>query len=480
MKMNGIDYYLNYKNYFIIFIIITLVGMYSLFLTKNYESPMNEIIILVISLIAGTLSIAYYINTKNIYKTAIIVILLFGLMFVFLSPVGTVPDEKSEMVISEMTSRGVLFPEYVNHNNEIGFQTIGSIANLPTKKTVLTTDWDNKNINYTLVVSNSTGGNNVFYSHVAQAVGIGLAKILNLNNIFLLWFARICNLLLYAGLCGIAIKKTPILKMQMAVIACFPLSIITAASASSYAFVYSFALIVISYLLNMYKSKTHFLTKKNMVIYTILVLILSIVHLIFGLLILLLFIVPKDNFKEINDNYLKFLSVIFIIITVGLWLKLSNSTIITSQLNYILSDSKTIVSLIKFPNQISGQVSSASTIFKLTLPFFNYMYLIFIVLLSVLYPMNDYLSKNRRVFLGLLLLITVLGSFLIKYFFLSNGVINPLDIKVDIKDYLPILVLLPLVFNINNEKIKNIDLIVITSVISFVSVMVIFISTAFY
>ncbi len=478
--MKGIDYYLNYKNYFIIFIVITLVAMYSLFLAKNYESPMNEIIILVISLIAGTLSIAYYINTKSIYKTAIIIILLFGLMFMFLSPAGTVPDEKNEMVISEMITRGVLFPEYVNHDNEVGFQTIDSISNLPTKKTILTTDWDNKNINYTIVISNSTGGNNVFYSHIAQAVGVGLAKILNLNNIFLLWFARICNLLLYAGLCGIAIKRTPILKMQMAVIACFPLSIIIAASASSYAFVYSFTLIVISYLLNMYKSKNHFLTKKNVIIYAILVLILGIVHPVFGLLILLLFIVPKDNFKGVNDNYLKFLSVIFIIITVGLWLKLSNDTIISSQLNYILSDPKTMISLIKFPNQISNQVASASTIFKVTFPFFNYMYLIFIVLLSVLYPINESLSRNKRIFLGLLLLIMVLGSFLVKYFFLSNGIINPLDVKVDVKDYLPILVLLPLVFNINNERIKNIDLIVITSIISFVSIMIIFISTIFY
>ena len=229
------------KNYFLIFIILTILCTVILFTKVNYSSPGKEIIILLITLIIGCISITSFIKDKEIHKTAVIIIILFGLMCVFLSPIGSVSDEVEHFTRAEITSQGVLFPEYISENNTQGFLTIHSTSsNIDRDKTIFQTDWDTQKINTTEVLSNSAFQQNPFYVYIAQAIGIELAKILNLNNIYLLWFARICNLLLYAGICGIAIKKTPMLKVPMAVIACFPLSIIQAASCSCDAFIFSF------------------------------------------------------------------------------------------------------------------------------------------------------------------------------------------------------------------------------------------------
>ena len=104
---------------------------------------------------------------------------------------------------------------------------------------------------------------NPFYLYLAQAIGIDLAKLLNLNQISMLWAGRLFNLLLYASFTFIAIKKTPILKVPMAVVATFPLAIVQAASFSSDSFIFSFSFIVIAYLLYMYKAKEGSLTKKE-------------------------------------------------------------------------------------------------------------------------------------------------------------------------------------------------------------------------
>ena len=53
-----------------------------------------------------------------------------------------------------------------------------------------------------------------------------------MNVIWMLWLGRIFNLILYAGLISLAIKKTPVLKMPMLAVACIPISIYQAASLS--------------------------------------------------------------------------------------------------------------------------------------------------------------------------------------------------------------------------------------------------------
>lgn len=488
------------KNYFLIFTILTILCTILLFSEANYSSPMKELIILVITLIIGCISIASYIKDKKIHKTAIIIIILFGLMFVFLSPIGSVSDEVEHFTRAEITSQGVLFPEYITQNNTQGFLTIDSTShNVDRDKTIFETDWDSQKVNKTEVLSNSAFQQNPFYSYIAPSIGIGIAKILNLNNIYLLWFARICNLLLYAGLCGIAIKKTPILKMPMAVIACFPLSIIHAASCSCDAFIFSFTLIVIAYLAHMYKSKDYSLTKKHILIYTILVLILGLSKVTFGALILLILIIPKNKFKNPNDYYLGIISIIFILSCLICWSKFyavdgithswrkgyfrKNHVNSKEQLSYMLSHPQVITTFAQIGNQIPNQVEALSrfyseySIFSL----FNYVYAIFAALFVLFYPIKEKFNINRRVFIAFTLAIIIFGTYIVQYLtWAPVGSSNLIETGVVPRYFLPTLVLLPLIFNINNKEIKNKELIIVTTITIFLSSSVMFIATMLY
>ena len=489
-----------YRNYFLIFIILTIFAALCMFSQENYASPLKEIIILFITLVIGTVSIATYIKDKEIYKTAVIIILLFGLMCVFLSPIGSVSDEVEHFTRAEITSQGVLFPEYVTQDNVSGFITMESTSSsVPRDHTIFETDWDTQKINYTHVISNSAFQQNPFYVYIAQAIGVELAKILNINNITLLWFARICNLLLYAGLCGIAIKKTPILKMPMAVLACFPLSIIQAASCSSDAFIFSFTLVVIAYLAYMYKSKDSSLTKKHILIYTVLVLILGLSKVTFGALILLILIIPKSRFKNPNDYYLALASILIVLLCLLAWSKFyavdgithswrkglfkRNHVNSAEQLSYMLSNPQAIVTFLQIGDQLPSQVNALTRFYSEypTFALLNYVYFIFGMLFAFFYPIKEKISKNNRIIIALTLFIIILGTYIVQYLtWAPVGSANLLDAGVVPRYFLPALILLPLIFNVNNKKFKNQELTIITCITIFLSSAIMFIATMLY
>lgn len=488
------------RNYFLAFIILTIFTALCLFTKDNYSSPLKEIIILFVALIFGIVSIASYVKERKIHKTAVIIIILFGLMCVFLSPIGSVSDEVEHFTRAEITTQGVLFPEYITQDNVSGFKTIESTSSsVPRDHTIFETDWDTQKINFTEVISNSAFQQNPFYVYIAQAIGIELAKILNLNNISLLWFARICNLLLYAGLCGIAIKQTPMLKMPMAVIACFPLSIIQAASCSSDAFIFSFTLVVIAYLAHMYKSKDSSLTKKNILIYTVMVIVLGFSKVTFGALILLVLIIPKEKFKNPNDYYLALVSIVIVLLCILAWSKLyavdgithswrsgmfkRNHVNSTEQLSYMMSNPQAIVTFAQIGDQLPSQVNALTRFYSeyQTSAFLNYIYFILAMLFALFYPIKENLSKNKRLIIAFTVAIIILGTYIVQYLtWAPVGSISLLDAGVVPRYFLPVLVLIPLIFNVNNKKFKNQELTIITCITIFLSSAIMFIATMLY
>ncbi|MBE6504800.1 MAG: DUF2142 domain-containing protein [Methanobrevibacter millerae] len=481
------------------FIIITLIATFSVFSIKNYLFPYKELLVLIYVIISGVISLLYYFKTKSIHRTAVIIILLFGIMFVFLSPINSISDEKEHLIRSEITSRGVLVPEYITQGNESGFISIDSIKNSPKYISIYETDWDSGKINETEVLIASSFEQNPFYAYIAPAIGIGLAKLLNLDNIWLLWLGRICNLLMYATLCGIAIKKTPMLKLPMAIVACFPLSISQAASISCDCFIFSFTFIAFAYLFHMYKSKN--LSKRNIIIYTSLVLILAISKITFASLILLLFFIPKENYKNEKYYLLSFLSLTIIFGITLIWSKYfamnsllhswrsivfeQNNVNATLQMQHILNNPlEGIIPFLHMGDQIPHLVNNLSKLYikNDSFPLFNYFYSIFALFFCLFYPVKEKISSKSKIILLLTLLILLFGTYFVQYLtWAPVGAIN-LDLtEVMPRYFLPTCVLLPLIFSINkNKKIKNLHTISFTIIVSSLSSVAMFFVSMFY
>lgn len=340
---------------------------------------------------------------------------------------------------------------------------------------------------------------NPFHMYVAQAIGLGLAKLLDLNNIWLLWLGRLCNLIMYATFCGIAIKKTPMLKLPMSVVACFPLSLIQAASISCDSFIISFSFLAFAYLLHMFKSKN--LSKKEIAIFTLFILILGLSKVTYAALILLLFFIPKENYENECDYYLSFLSLIIVLGVVLAWTKFyavdsllhswrsvvfaQKNVNATLQLNYILTEPfKASIPFIQIYNQIPNLIDNLSKVFIKydSFPLFNYIYTMFAVIFILIYPIEEKISRKSKIIIAITLLIIFFGTYFVQYLtWAPVAATNLVEAGVYPRYFLPLCALLPLIFSINNNReIKKLNSVTITIILSSLSSIAMFIVELFY
>ena len=119
------------KKYILIYLAIICIFSVCFLKPEDYLSPFFEIGILALIFIIGSSCIYYYTkNEDNLHKVAFLIILLFGITCVFLTPINDVSDEQEHFVRSEIVSTGQLSTTYVPIPNttQNGYQTINSIT----------------------------------------------------------------------------------------------------------------------------------------------------------------------------------------------------------------------------------------------------------------------------------------------------------------------------------------------------------------
>lgn len=497
------DKILNSKKYWIIYMILILLASLSMMSIENYLHPKMEIAIILILSILGIFCISYYSehNDKNFYKTAFIVILTFGIICSFLTPICYSPDEVEHFVRSEMTSRGEFIPIYENES----FLTIQSTLDLinDSKETVDTgfdridmleasifrTDADTKPINHTLVEYPSAFAQNPFFGYLPQAIGMLIAKLFDLNAIWLLWLGRIFNTLLYASLIGLAIKKTPILKVPLFIVSIIPLCIFQVTSLSIDSMINGLAILAIAYFFYMYKSPNNSITKREILTFALLGLLLGMCKLTYFAFIFLIFFVPREKFMNKKHWYYSILTIIIVGAVSLIWTKFYanpgffesfrsnywaiNNINSTDQISYILSHKKeTIIGILNIPQYFDVDLLFNSR--SLWFNKFNSFYLMFLGAVCLLYPKEKFSILNR---VGALLVCFIIyfGTYL--SFLLTWTPVGHLDTigGVQPRYFLPLFGLFPFIFGINNNEqdTASIDEYLIVVSLAFLAIMLI-------
>lgn len=351
---------------------------------------------------------------------------MFGLITAFVIPIDTVSDEYEHFTRAEMTSRGVLFPEYVDGS----YETISSLPNFyqnSVDKTVFEVSGDTAKINYTLAKTDSAFEQNPFYGYIFSAIGIGIAKLLDLNVIWMLWLGRIINVVMYAGLVSLAIKKSPILKIQLFAIACLPVCLFQAFSVSIDSFIAGLGIFAIAYFCRMYVDK---FDRKDVLIFAGLCLLVGLCKLPYLALILLLLFLPKDNFNEKNYYVYCILSIVALSVIAILWSRfyatpalahswrgeffIQNNVSISGQLSYISSNPQNfIVEIFHLFNSIPYIFTGFFNFYSYTIengeycasPFISILLTFFLVFIS-LYPSDKEINLKSRI--GVLLTFIVI------------------------------------------------------------------------
>ena len=129
-----------------------------------------------------------------------------------------------------------------------------------------------------------------------QAIGILIAKVLQLDAIWMLWLARIMNLICYALGVGLALKIAPKLKMSLFFVSALPMSVHQAASCSPDAFVNMSAILLIAFFLYLYCSEQDIIMRKHLNIYLVLCILVTLSKMTNVFMAGLILLIPNNRF----------------------------------------------------------------------------------------------------------------------------------------------------------------------------------------
>lgn len=496
------------KWFFLIFLIFLISFVFYQNTVNDIHMKLTLAFLLFLFIIGCLLLMLIRHENLPIYKTAFLIILIFGLICAFLTPICTISDECEHFVRSELTSHGDLIPvfDYHDGDDEKTYQTIKSVEVAHPKEysgiTVFKTDWDTQKINNNPGIYGSAFAQNPFYGYIPQAIGIFLAKILNLNNIWMLWLGRLCNLIMYTSICAYAIKKAPIYKTALLVVACLPLAIFQAASLSIDATVNSLGLLIIAYFLYMYCKEENTLSKKDIAIFLAICLLTSLTKVTFLAFALLIFLIPKNRFKSNKTRYFSALGFLITSALVGLWSKLYanevllNSWRASSFITRNVNPNEQIIYILQNPATFLFNLFSIANIKKVFESYFFFghggfcmyqssflavMFAVFFIIFCFAYPNNERISKKVRAGLFILVVILFYGTAVVQY--LTWCPIGSTTIEGIYGRYLiPLLAFGPMIFNINKRDInqEKCKTLLITLSISFISCMILLTLMTFY
>lgn len=465
-------YIKNYKS-LSIFIVLFLVLLTYFFISSNSIHPnlLLRIVLIGVMFISGI----YIVNnsSKDLYKIAFIVLLVFGLITVIFNPIMLVPDEAEHYARADLTASGVLIPDYVEgHGYSIG-ENIFQLS-FSRNLTFLDDTPAFDSISHNLTDYHSCFSQNPFYGYLLSGLGVFLTKLLDLSVIWSLWLGRLFNFLFYLVICVYSIYRSPKYKMGLFVVSALPVALSQGASFSIDFLIISLLILATSSLVKMYTSRVDF---KELVLFFILILLVSLIKVPYVLFVFLILIIPRENFENSRVYGLSLILPVIILIVCSFW-----SLFYTSgQLLYSYRGEYFIQENVNTSAQLNFLFSNPFNILKvlsniiLTLPsdcigFFKFyhgvwinsifpisiLYTIFFIFFSLFYPIGIKLDKKARLVGFIIVSLIFLGLNVVQY--LSWTPVGLFNVEgMQSRYYIPLLLFLPMVFNLNISKDEFLD-----------------------
>ena len=481
---------------YLIFIAVTCASTLSM---KNLADPRFEIAAFAITAVLGMCCITYYFmhdSADELYKVAFAIIICFGIISALVVPIVDVSDELEHLTRAEITSQGVMFPEWhggehnldqlYNHtntgryssklNDDVGFETIQSHMFFLNNRenTVFDTPHDTDKINHTPILDGSSFEQNPFYGYLPQAIGVFLAKLFDMNVIWMLWLGRIFNLICYAGLISLAVRKAPALKIPLLAVACIPISIYQAASVSIDSMIIGLGILAVAYFIYLYKAEEKSLDTKEIAIFCGISLLLGLCKLPYLAFVFLILLVPKKNFK--NENAIKYMILGILIVGAAgvLWSTYSEPALMHSwrsklnnvdaslQLHYLASHPIKILYFFKqiFTFNLASVLNGFFNFFAANSPdhyadnytFITILIWIFLAATLLFYPNKTEFDFKTRFGSLVILLIVYVGTCFIQL--LTWADVGHMTLGVSTRYFLPLFALLPIIVSV---KLKILD-----------------------
>ncbi len=302
---------------------LLLVLLLSIACLQWYRSPSDEP--------GGWIAKIRRIFTLTLEKTFFFTVLSFGLLYVFVLPPLSAPDEISHYISAYQLSNTLLGQpsnadsghvlirsedlaiedvekEYRLTENHAGNRVVFSKSNKEEPSVVLSQTLDEADYDYIynhfhylddgqndLAISEFPPVRTVPIPYLASALGISLARVMNLGSIYLLFFGRLFNLAAIVILMTIAIRILPLYKEILFGVCLLPMSLHLAASYSYDGFIFAMYALFFAYILHL-RFTANTVKIRDLVCITLLLVLVSPCKMVYAPLALLAFLVPKEKF----------------------------------------------------------------------------------------------------------------------------------------------------------------------------------------
>lgn len=238
---------------------------------------------------------------------------LFGGMFVSVNPPLQNPDEYYHFQKSIDVSYGNLSPFYLRTDKNI-YELTGPKTIMESEEKIIYAN-TMKSDSYKEELKKmsmreetarvkSTGGFHPFIAYIPQTLGVLLARLLGMNVLNTLYFARMMNVLLYGVLGYWTIKRIPIGKHIIFALALTPIAISQAASASTDGLCNMLAFLFLAYVLDYTFTEREDLGIKDMLPLAGILIGLAFCKYLYAVIGILVFLIPMKKFGNAK-NYWK-------------------------------------------------------------------------------------------------------------------------------------------------------------------------------
>jgi uncharacterized membrane protein len=355
-----------------------------------------------------------------------------------------------------------------------------------------------------MILDGSSFEQNPFYGYLPQALGVFIAKLFDMNVIWMLWLGRIFNLICYAGLISLAIKKTPVLKIPLLAVACIPISIYQAASLSIDSMIIGLAILTIAYFIYLCKAEPDSLETREIAIFCALSFLLGLCKLPYLAFVFLLLFIPRQNFKNKNVLYYMLLGIFIVGILGVLWSTYSTPALMhswRSKLN-LVNPSLQLQYLMDHPRQIGRffiHIFTHDLNFTLN-GFFNFfgantanhysdhytfitiLIWAFLAVTLVFYPNKVKFGYKERLGALIVALIVYVGTCFIQL--LTWADVGGITLGISTRYFIPLFAFLPIIVSLKISKPvwfkDNFDNYAMVFIIGFMATLILAFATKYY
>ena len=462
----------NYK-YILLSFILIIISLFTLRtkLDMIASLSMHRYLLYIIIILVGLLLSfgIFYAFKKNfkIEKIFLTIVIPIGIMYMFIIPIGRVPDEQNHFYRAYEISKGY----FTSLKIETG--RAGNYFSSNFKYVLdVNNNYDKELKNMNLKVDDTkefyiftNTSLYAFVSYLPQTIGIKIGSILNLPIFWIAMLGRITNFAFWVLLMYFSIKKMPFKKLSILVICFLPMMLQEAVSLSADTITIGMSFFLISYILSIKYDDKKKLEKKDKIILSLSAITLSLCKIVYMPLCLLMFLIPENKFINKKRKYIEIgvLAAIVVIINV-IWLAISSGYLIdfnegvnaAEQVKFILCNPIKYIEIIfvsiysYFGIYMFGLVGGSLCNFDVVLSDI-YSYLLIIILILTCALDSTKLKKYDKISMGLIILIVsalIFTSLYVQWTPVANYVVD----GVQGRYFIPLLIPIITFLNITNLK----------------------------